>query len=457
MKKLSSLCIALLAIVFALRPASAETFTVPDDGTIQDGVDVTGSGDDIYISPGVYTETVYFDADTVSIHGLEADLTTIRNGTFVFNGGSTMETVLHDLGFDGPDGAAISLFNGSGVTVQNVLIRDKEGTAAIFVGSNSHLVLSTVWAWNNSNGALQGYATASSNFGQIEIYNARFEGNALNGIPTMIPQIENGLLTYRPYQSDDRNQNFGGGIYLPLGGGRVSIWRSLLANNDVNFLGGAISGGNDANIDSTIVDLDLCTIFGNDAGQNGSFFYGRNGKIRLNISNSLFVDNGINAFVGNVSFEGHNVAWPNNYDIPGLIVEDPLFCDPDGRNFQLGYSSFCLPENNQWGEQIGAFGAGECDGVGVEAIQQPINFGLTAHPNPFNPTTTINFNLQSANHVSLIIYDLEGRLVANLLDGMLGSGQHSVNFDASKLSSGSYFVYMTTNDQQQVMKLLLLK
>ncbi len=62
------------------------------------------------------------------------------------------------------------------------------------------------------------------------------------------------------------------------------------------------------------------------------------------------------------------------------------------------------------------------------------------YPNPFNPTTTIEFNLAAPAQVSLRIYDLTGREVASLFrNDQLEEGFHSVDFDASNLSSGIYF------------------
>jgi len=60
------------------------------------------------------------------------------------------------------------------------------------------------------------------------------------------------------------------------------------------------------------------------------------------------------------------------------------------------------------------------------------------YPNPFNPVTRIQWDLDAGYHVSLSVYDLLGRKVAQLADGMHQPGAHSVSFDASALSSGVY-------------------
>ena len=60
------------------------------------------------------------------------------------------------------------------------------------------------------------------------------------------------------------------------------------------------------------------------------------------------------------------------------------------------------------------------------------------YPNPFNPTTTIPFELAEAAEVTLIVYDVRGREVANISAGFLSAGKHSFPFDGSSLSSGVY-------------------
>ncbi len=79
-------------------------------------------------------------------------------------------------------------------------------------------------------------------------------------------------------------------------------------------------------------------------------------------------------------------------------------------------------------------------------------------PNPFNPTTTIEFTLPEDGKVSLKIYDLLGREMATLVNGpMKGGVLHQVTFDAAKLASGIYFSKLVFKDEQQIKKLILMK
>ena len=80
-----------------------------------------------------------------------------------------------------------------------------------------------------------------------------------------------------------------------------------------------------------------------------------------------------------------------------------------------------------------------------------------AYPNPFNPTATINFYLPEANVVKLVVYDVNGRLVATLVDGYRAAGPQEAFFDGSNLASGIYFYHLTSGDFSAAKKMILLK
>jgi hypothetical protein len=80
-----------------------------------------------------------------------------------------------------------------------------------------------------------------------------------------------------------------------------------------------------------------------------------------------------------------------------------------------------------------------------------------AYPNPFNPSTTIKFDLPEASVVRLAVYDMLGREVAVLVDGERIAGQHSVVFNAGRLASGMYIYRLQTGGFTQTKKLLLTK
>jgi len=80
-----------------------------------------------------------------------------------------------------------------------------------------------------------------------------------------------------------------------------------------------------------------------------------------------------------------------------------------------------------------------------------------AYPNPFNPTTTISYKLQVASHTKLTIFDVQGRVVATLVNGYRDAGSHEVTFDASNLASGVYLYKLEANNFSAVGKMMLVK
>lgn len=79
------------------------------------------------------------------------------------------------------------------------------------------------------------------------------------------------------------------------------------------------------------------------------------------------------------------------------------------------------------------------------------------YPNPFNPTTTIKFQIPSAVPVSLTIYDQLGREVTRLVDGIRSAGHYQVEWNAAKYAGGIYLCRLQVKDQIEIKKLLLLK
>jgi len=100
----------------------------------------------------------------------------------------------------------------------------------------------------------------------------------------------------------------------------------------------------------------------------------------------------------------------------------------------------------------------------VEKEQSPEEFAISQnYPNPFNPNTTISYQLPSAGIVSLKVYDMLGREVVVLVDGVKEAGYYNATFNGSDLASGIYFIRFTATPQDgshpfiRTMKILLTK
>jgi len=80
-----------------------------------------------------------------------------------------------------------------------------------------------------------------------------------------------------------------------------------------------------------------------------------------------------------------------------------------------------------------------------------------AYPNPFNPSTHIEFGLSNDADVRVIVYDIAGREMAVLAEGQFSKGFHNVIWDATDQPSGIYFVTVSTQAETQSQKLMLIK
>ncbi|MEW5798941.1 MAG: M12 family metallo-peptidase, partial [Bacteroidota bacterium] len=110
------------------------------------------------------------------------------------------------------------------------------------------------------------------------------------------------------------------------------------------------------------------------------------------------------------------------------------------------------------GEKISLKELEENKQIPTESKEEVTRFELSsAYPNPFNPVTTISFELPSDGHVSLVVYDMLGREVAQLVNGNKESGKHTVTFNGNALSSGVYFYRLESQKSVVVKKMILTK
>ena len=84
-------------------------------------------------------------------------------------------------------------------------------------------------------------------------------------------------------------------------------------------------------------------------------------------------------------------------------------------------------------------------------------FKTKNYPNPFNPTTTVNYTLKSATHVKITVYDRLGREVVVLVDESQSEGEYNIEFNGSNLPSGIYFYRIKTSEKIEVRKMVLAK
>lgn len=138
-----------------------------------------------------------------------------------------------------------------------------------------------------------------------------------------------------------------------------------------------------------------------------------------------------------VSFGGHTIYKSKRLettDATGQYILTPQF---EGGNVNIRLSSGV---DDEGGDMV------------------PMEFALHQnYPNPFNPTTHIAFDLPARSFVSLDVYDLLGRRVATLAEGIMESGRHELDWDASGHPSGMYLYRLKTDGATQTKKMILMK
>ena len=86
-----------------------------------------------------------------------------------------------------------------------------------------------------------------------------------------------------------------------------------------------------------------------------------------------------------------------------------------------------------------------------------------AYPNPFNPVAKLSYGLSKNSYMTLSIYDIMGREISNLVDGVQLSGYYEINWDAADYASGIYFIHMNvyggdnTSQFNEIQRIVLVK
>lgn len=122
-------------------------------------------------------------------------------------------------------------------------------------------------------------------------------------------------------------------------------------------------------------------------------------------------------------------------------------------------------------QYVGEVMAYECTGAIINGVQFgiilevenyenniPVEFRLLKnYPNPFNPTTTITFEINKSDKVRIYVYDILGNKVATLLNEHKNVGTHQVVFNGANISSGVYFYTIIFENKRETESMLLLK
>ncbi len=160
--------------------------------------------------------------------------------------------------------------------------------------------------------------------------------------------------------------------------------------------------------------------------------------------------------------EGVELPVDENFEYPFTIQQtaktgydiEPLTCGVSGEDFAKAFTpvpaksapgitdrfSIYITENAPSGHELPT----------AVALHQN-------YPNPFNPSTKISYELPRQSDVQLEVFDLIGRRMATIVDETMEAGIHTVNFDASRMSSGVYLYILKTGSTTLTRKLTLIK
>ncbi len=98
----------------------------------------------------------------------------------------------------------------------------------------------------------------------------------------------------------------------------------------------------------------------------------------------------------------------------------------------------------------------ETNSINNELLPEDFSI-LNVYPNPFNPTTTIRFNVEVTHVLQLHVYDINGRLVETLVDGIVNPGVNKIEWNATNIASGVYLLRLTTINNVYTKKITYLK
>ncbi|MCA9784586.1 MAG: T9SS type A sorting domain-containing protein [Candidatus Cloacimonetes bacterium] len=140
---------------------------------------------------------------------------------------------------------------------------------------------------------------------------------------------------------------------------------------------------------------------------------------------------------------GHDLVWNGGH-----------YGISDGTSWDLDWSTPAGQDASLY-----LFASGSSTGTDVVVgPSRPASFELSeAYPNPFNPSTRIDFRGPAGQETSLKVFNLMGEEVATLFSGTTDGASQSVSFDASSLSSGVYFTRLVSGQHEATRKLLLVK
>ncbi|RLC50584.1 MAG: hypothetical protein DRI23_02985 [Candidatus Cloacimonadota bacterium] len=457
-------------LVFILQQLPALIISIPDDfSSIQVGIEQSTDGDTVLVAPGTYFENLNFDGKNILL---------TSNFLFENNQSYIEQTIIDGSTSTNPDTNSVVVFcnnETASAVIQGFTITGGGGTVWI----DPQLPALT---WFSGGGIFMYYSSPTIRYNLITENNVEntnnYDGASGGGLLCFRgnPLIHNNTISLN--QAD-----YGAGVVVDYSG--AVIKNNLVINNS----GGELYGGGGLYvIGSDIEPIQVInnTIFGNHSETDG-------GAIKTYSSPIIALNNII---WGNTQVSGNQINGGGSISITYCCVEggftgtgnidaDPLFVDDyyllssNSPCIDAGYSGngyFDLEDPDNSGYALYPSQGTILNDMGVyggplTACFQPTSIelntihaskiNLSNYPNPFNPTTTISFNLiaKDAKNAKLTIYNLKGNKIRQY---PISNNQSSIVWDGTEknnqqVPSGIYFYSLNTGSIQQTRKMILIK
>jgi predicted outer membrane repeat protein len=279
---------------------------------------------------------------------------------------------------------------------------------------------------------------------------------------------------------------------------RGSVYNCLFEHNST---GSGSSGGAGVSNFAEVTFLN-CTFANNKAGSGGGIQMRRGSTATLinNIFWSNYPDqislNAVNdtsactlySYYNNIQFGADSIHISDSVSViywgDGNINSDPFFIDTLNNDYHLQDNSPCIaagidsievggiwyycpatdiegnlrPDPPGTMPDMGAYESQYPVGIAIEEQLTPTEYALYQnYPNPFNPVTKIKYQVPKTTYVELVIYNVLGRMVKTLVDGLKPAGFYELEFNASHLSSGVYFYRLKAGEFVIMKKMVLIK
>jgi len=350
---------------------------------------------------------------------------------------------MENINFNKKNIAVISELGSDSTTIDGM---DSASVAIMDSTSNAELI-----GFHLTNGHAPGGGGVKCTAGSIHLEDLIISGNQASYgsgiIGTVQSQITaDHLLIYN--NSNAQGMSGIAGLYF-RDGSSISFNHCTIVND---FSSATNSGNSIKIIGETSLSLNNTVLWNLSSGNVLESFNGW-GEDTINVSFSN-IEGGIDSIL---QTGGQSII---NWGV-GNIDANPLFCNSDSSDFTLAENSPCVGTGEN-GTNIGAFDEG-CDALSVVRNPIPRQFALHQnYPNPFNPTTILRYDLPVQSQVTIIIYDLMGRVVSNLVSSQQNAGYKSIQWNATNnlgepVSAGMYIYMVQAGQFRQVRKMVLLK